>query len=82
MSEQITAHMNKLFAKHLGAYHKGHGCSQVLTHAIDTWKRSLDNDKFVGTLMMDLSKAFDCIPHDLLIAKLRSYVLVMTLVYS
>ena len=32
------------------------------------------NEKFlVGTVLMDLSNAFDCIPHDLLTAKLHAY---------
>ena len=40
---------------------------------IEDWKASLDNKKLVGTLLMDLSKAFDCISHDLLIAKLHAH---------
>ena len=40
---------------------------------IENWKQSLDNKKSVGAVLMDLSKAFDCIPHDLLIAKLEAY---------
>ena len=40
---------------------------------IENWKKHLDNKKIVGTVLMDLSKAFDCIPHDLLISKLHAY---------
>ena len=52
---------------------------------IKDWKASLDNKKLVGTELMDLSKAFDCIPHDLLIAKLHAYGLTteaLTFLYS
>ena len=36
-------------------------------------KRSVDNSKMFGTLLTDLSKAFDCLDHELLIAKLNAY---------
>ena len=40
---------------------------------IHSWQNSLDKSEVVGTVLMDLSKAYDCLPHDLLIAKLAAY---------
>ena len=40
---------------------------------IETWRKCLDKNKIVGATLMDLSKAFDCLPHDLLVAKLQDY---------
>ena len=40
---------------------------------IEDAKIAIDNKKLVGVLFMDLSKAFDCLPHGLLVAKLRAY---------
>ena len=40
---------------------------------LEKWKRSIDNGKSFGALLTDLSKAFDCLDHELLIAKLNAY---------
>ena len=45
----------------------------MLIRLVENWKKQLDNKKFVGAVLMDLSKAFDCVPHDLLIAKMHAY---------
>ena len=40
---------------------------------LEIWKGATDNNKTFGALLTDLSKAFDCLNHDLLIAKLNAY---------
>ena len=40
---------------------------------IETWRKCLDENKIVGATLTDLSKAFNCLPHVLLVAKLEAY---------
>ena len=40
---------------------------------LEDWRKALDNNECVAAILMDLSKAFDCLPHGLLIAKLKAY---------
>ena len=57
----LSNHIEKILSNFIAAYR------------IENCKKHLDNKKIVGTVLMDLSNAFDCIPHDLLIANLLAY---------
>ena len=45
----------------------------MLIRLIENWKKPLDQKKLVGAVLIDLLRAFDPIPHDLLIVKMYAY---------
>ena len=73
VQKQLVHYFNPYLSKFLSAYRKVYSCDSVLLHLIEHRKGALDKNSVVGTVIMDLSKAFDLIPHDLLLAKLSAY---------
>ena len=66
--------MNKFLSRPIAPYMENYSSSHLLIRLIENWKQALHENFVVGTVLMDLSKAFDCIPHDALIAKLLDLV--------
>ena len=62
-----------IFSKYQCGFRKGYSAQHCLLVMIEKWKRIVDNGGVFGALLTDLSKTFDCIPHDLFIAKLEAY---------
>ena len=57
----------------LSAYRSKYSCSNVILKCIEDWRLSIENGDKVGCVAMDLSRAFDSVPHGLLVAKLQAY---------
>ena len=73
MYNQITCYMENHLSPYLFGFRKAHSTEQCLNTMLENWKKSLDSKKQVGAVLTDLSKAFDCLNHDLLIAKFEAY---------
>ena len=73
LNEQISEYIEKFLSPFLFGYRRGYGTQYCLLTLIEMWKKALDEGKIAGAILTDLSKAFDCISHELLIAKLEAY---------
>ena len=67
MGVQINSSFNGILSALLSGFRQGYSNQHALFRAAETWKRCFDTNGTAGTILIDLSKAYDCIPHDLLI---------------
>ena len=70
---ELLKSMNVQLSSFISAYRMNYNTQHILLRLLEEWREHLDNNKAVGGILMDLSKAFDCVPHDLLLAKLAAY---------
>ena len=61
------------FVKHQCGFQKGYNAQHCLLVMTEKMKDAHDKNKVCAVVLTDLSKAFDCLKHDLLIAKLRAF---------
>ena len=73
MYAQIYAYIEKYLSPFLCGFRKGYSTQHCLAFMIELWKKAIDHQEHAGGILTDLSKAFDCLNHELLIAKLFIY---------
>ena len=71
--EQIPVYFGKFLSDQQCGFRKGYSTQHCLLNLLEKWKNSVDKGKVFGALLKDLSKAFDCLDHELLTAKLSAY---------
>ena len=71
--KRLSNYVENIFNVILCGFRKAHSTQHALLKLLQSWQKELDEKGMVATVLMDLSKAYDCIPHYLLIAKLNAY---------
>ena len=70
---QLSHYSESFLNNMLCGFRKTHSTQHALFKLLQPWQQVLDKGGFIGTILMDLSKAYDCIPRNLLITKLECY---------
>ena len=73
LCKQISTFFEDILSKYQCGFRKEHNAQHCSLELIEKWKQSADHGKAFGAFLTDLSKAFDCLPHSLFIAKLKAY---------
>ena len=73
MHRQISEYFETVSSKFQCGFRKGYNTQDCLLAMVENCKKTLDQGNEYGALLTDLSKAFDFLPHDLIVAKLHAY---------
>ena len=71
--KQMSQVFEGVISKYLCGFLKGHSAQHALISLLEKWRYNVDQGRMFGALLTDFSKAFDCLPHDIIIAKLNAY---------
>ena len=83
--KQINTYMEDKISNYVTGFRKPHGSQHSLVIMLERWKQAIDKGEYISVMYMDLSKAFDTINYDLLLAKVRAHGLsasALNLLYS
>ena len=61
---RLSDYVENIFNVILCGFRKAHSTQHALFKLLQSWQKELDEKVMVATVLMDLSKAYDCIPHD------------------
>ena len=70
---QLYNYTENVLNQLLSGFCEPHSTQHALFRLIQSRQKEFDQSGFAGAILMDLSKAYDCLPHDLMVAKLEAY---------
>ena len=72
-SKIFNLFLESFFSKQQCGFRKSYSTQFCLLSMLEKWKSAVDIGKYFGAILTDLSKAFDCVSHELVLAKLHAY---------